>query len=484
MLSWEVLEDRVAVLERKYHSASISVEIDSSVRRARQDVEKKSIFSSRWAWVPSNYYDWPLPKRANYLKAPTIECLCKSLLMENKRCEVAGDRTFPKYVLVILQYTATLDNKLLATALRSQRPVSSRLDATNFVLRVASSEDNERLTGFKHNAVSPFGLLRPEDVTVVLAEATRKHHFIWMGGGHPDLKLGMAVSDLVKGLDVIVADVSQPRDIEVVMKEAETQMPSTSAEKRQTQSEGSCIQTFATDSAFSVAKAEATKGVKGAEWKALLENRRHVPANEQTNPASLSKGFLTPEMQAMMDKRRNAEATKLEAIESSISKGKESGSGMSDEVQAAMTKRRNNNNPVVVPCSPTKVMGTSSSSFSPEVKAAMERPRNAGAFASLESTKKVNANGKVVNAEVAAAMERHRQGGCGMISEGSKDKAAELKCTSFAPEFQAAMLKRRDGASDQLKNLECRKDTSKLKGFGLSPEVQAAMNRRKQKEEG
>ena len=35
--------------------------------------------------------------------------------------------------------------------------------------------------------------------------------FIWMGGGHRDWKLGMAVSEFLQGFDAIVLDVSEPR---------------------------------------------------------------------------------------------------------------------------------------------------------------------------------------------------------------------------------------------------------------------------------
>ena len=35
---------------------------------------------------------------------------------------------------------------------------------------------------------------------------------IWMGGGHPLLKLGVSASDLVERQRAIVADISVPRD--------------------------------------------------------------------------------------------------------------------------------------------------------------------------------------------------------------------------------------------------------------------------------
>lgn len=36
--------------------------------------------------------------------------------------------------------------------------------------------------------------------------------FVWMGGGHPLLKLGVSTSDLVDRLGAVVADISVPRE--------------------------------------------------------------------------------------------------------------------------------------------------------------------------------------------------------------------------------------------------------------------------------
>ena len=48
---------------------------------------------------------------------------------------------------------------------------------------------------------------------MLMASAIRdvKPAFVFMGGGHVDLKLGMAVEEFVQGANAIVADVSDPR---------------------------------------------------------------------------------------------------------------------------------------------------------------------------------------------------------------------------------------------------------------------------------
>lgn len=49
---------------------------------------------------------------------------------------------------------------------------------------------------------------------VILSEAVLalRPSFVWMGAGHPLLKLGVSTEDLVKKLGAIVADISVPRD--------------------------------------------------------------------------------------------------------------------------------------------------------------------------------------------------------------------------------------------------------------------------------
>lgn len=204
------LEARVVTLEKARFCCPDSVDVDDSMRRARREVEERQLTSAAWKWVPPAYYDWPLSQRAKTLGAPSTEYLCKSLLMENKNSD-GKDPTHPKFVLVVVQYAATLDVKKLASAIRSLRKnVKERLDYNQFDFRVASPEDNDRLTGFQFNSVTPFGLLTP-DLPIVLSEAVARLNFFWMGGGHVHLKLGMAVSDFVKAKKAMVAEISQPR---------------------------------------------------------------------------------------------------------------------------------------------------------------------------------------------------------------------------------------------------------------------------------
>jgi prolyl-tRNA editing enzyme YbaK/EbsC (Cys-tRNA(Pro) deacylase) len=114
--------------------------------------------------------------------------------------------------LAVIQYDSTLDIRKLTNAIRSLKPVKERLDYSRFDFRVADTVDNDRLTGYSYNSVTPFGLL--EKVPILLSDAVVPHKFFWMGGGHVHLKLGMAVADFVQTTDAIVADISRPRNVE------------------------------------------------------------------------------------------------------------------------------------------------------------------------------------------------------------------------------------------------------------------------------
>jgi len=198
------------------------------MRRARKDVEsiKPAFISTVWKWVPDGYYNMCLHDRANVLGSHSIQQLCKSMLMENTRVVVEEsnnnnnnntiniDRTNAKFYLVVVQYNATTNTKKLESQIRGLRPITqqnNRLHPSQFDFRVAKEVDNDRITGYTHNSVTPFGML--EEVPIVLAKAILdvKPSFIWMGGGHVDLKLGMSVDDFCKGTNASVLDVSDPR---------------------------------------------------------------------------------------------------------------------------------------------------------------------------------------------------------------------------------------------------------------------------------
>ena len=157
-MSAATLEDRVVALERVHYKCPKEIAaVDESMRRARTEVEALGLYSSRWVWVPEPYYTWPLEQRAKKLKAPSTAHLCKSLLLENKKVtnETHDFWLHPRFVMVVLQYDAELSTDLLTKSIRKQRSVTERLDPTHFDWRVADPEDNDRITGYQFNSVTP-----------------------------------------------------------------------------------------------------------------------------------------------------------------------------------------------------------------------------------------------------------------------------------------------------------------------------------------
>ncbi len=89
------------------------------------------------------------------------------------------------------------------------RPVTNRLDESQFDFRVADPSDNDRITGYSFNSVTPFGL--KAQVPIVLSSTIVPYSYFWMGGGHVHLKLGMSVSDFLQLPNVHVMECSVPR---------------------------------------------------------------------------------------------------------------------------------------------------------------------------------------------------------------------------------------------------------------------------------
>jgi hypothetical protein len=139
------VQKRITALEYKvYNPPDTCIEIDEQLRRARYAVECiNRCFSAQWKWVPSDYYSLSLPKRASILNACKVQQLCKSILMENKKFvvdAVAGteSRTYSRFYLVLVQYTAAISTKKLELAIRKLRKVAEgRLPVNFFEFSVA-----------------------------------------------------------------------------------------------------------------------------------------------------------------------------------------------------------------------------------------------------------------------------------------------------------------------------------------------------------
>jgi len=170
-------------------------------RRALGDLRRSCPLSWRRRWVAADYYEWDMATRAATLGV-AVEQMCKTMLLENKQWRGDGDR----FYLVVVQYAATF-NAMTLRRLLAERSGTSR---NSFNFRVADADACLALTGFEHGAVTPFGCVAT-DVPVVLSKACLNLGVLWMGGGHPQLKLACAVPDFLHRFSPLVLDVSDPR---------------------------------------------------------------------------------------------------------------------------------------------------------------------------------------------------------------------------------------------------------------------------------
>ncbi|KAI9141526.1 hypothetical protein BKA69DRAFT_1124838 [Paraphysoderma sedebokerense] len=184
--------------------------------------------SARFFHVESDYYDWPLQKRAFRLRAPSQAHLCKSIIFENTRCTndnsdgipyynyqhmfsptlnlnaINVDPSNSKYYCVITQYVAKLNTEKLLKFVR--RLKNNEISKKNYNFRVTAAETSLRITGYDNNAVSPFGMLT--DIPIIITEsiAKLKPGIFFLGAGHVDWKVGLPVKEFIQVTGCYIAD--------------------------------------------------------------------------------------------------------------------------------------------------------------------------------------------------------------------------------------------------------------------------------------
>ena len=132
-----------------------------------------------------------------------MDSLCKSLVLVNSAmpadAPVTADPSTSRFVVVLLQYVSRLDTDQLAKSLRAHAPASH---SGGFRLAVADEDASCAMTGYGHNAVTPFG--SDTRLPVVVSEAiagmagSRPGAAVWLGGGHVDVKLRLPVDQLLR----------------------------------------------------------------------------------------------------------------------------------------------------------------------------------------------------------------------------------------------------------------------------------------------
>ena len=66
-------------------------------------------------------------------------------------------------------------------------------------LRLLKPQENEEMTGYKHNAVEPF--MMTTRLPCIISKAISENRFFWLGGGHVDLKIRVSVEEFKEKWD-------------------------------------------------------------------------------------------------------------------------------------------------------------------------------------------------------------------------------------------------------------------------------------------
>jgi prolyl-tRNA editing enzyme YbaK/EbsC (Cys-tRNA(Pro) deacylase) len=102
-----------------------------------------------------------------------------------------------------VQYTARLSQQKLEKYLHAMNnaPLNDarKIGKSKFHMRLAKPEDAARLTGYAHGAVAPFATATAIPTLVSHAIAALPGGVVFLGGGEPDLKMGVRADDLMKG---------------------------------------------------------------------------------------------------------------------------------------------------------------------------------------------------------------------------------------------------------------------------------------------
>ena len=182
----------------------------ATARRLNDLIVARGASPSKFVRVPAQYYDEDLPFRAACVGAPSVHHMCKTICMENTRCtrDDCEDPVNSRWYLVLVQYTARLSQQKLEKFLHQRNNEGGRkVGKKAFHMRLAKEEDSERLTGYEHGAVTPFGTA--ERIPVLVSremETLAPGGEFWLGGGEVDLKMRVSYDELVSKFDAVAVD--------------------------------------------------------------------------------------------------------------------------------------------------------------------------------------------------------------------------------------------------------------------------------------
>ena len=108
---------------------------------------------------------------------------------------------------------AKFDAELFRDVIHSLRPPAQRLPRKRFHFQLAEQSASDSLTGYSHNAVTPFGM--NSNIPVVICTNCLKvtPPLIFLGGGEIDVKLGITLDDFMNAAKPIVGHISHMRAV-------------------------------------------------------------------------------------------------------------------------------------------------------------------------------------------------------------------------------------------------------------------------------
>lgn len=209
------MEERVAVLCKRISDLDIKLEqleYGKAVERVKGDLRRSYCFSFQLVTVDDAYYQWSLEQRAKVLGVSEAQ-LCKTLLFVNTAADHDSllDMTNSKFYAVVVQYKSKFNAEKMRDFIHSLRPVSERLSKRKFHFQLAGESDSNKLTGYLHNAVTPFGMR--SEIPVVICSSCCELSYIYLGGGEVNVKLGISTADFKRITKAFIGNVSDSREL-------------------------------------------------------------------------------------------------------------------------------------------------------------------------------------------------------------------------------------------------------------------------------
>ncbi|KAJ5067362.1 ybak/aminoacyl-tRNA synthetase-associated domain-containing protein [Anaeramoeba ignava] len=218
----EFAEQRIKEIEEKLkikHEIEVTKEDEKILEKIPEKVlkaikEKK--MKAKPKYVPSDYYEKTLEKRSKILNAPSINHLCKSIILENIHYEKnleennllnqkkEDELLNAKYFLVLVQYSKRLNFAKIANFFRSLLKDEKR----KFEFKLAPENISFDLSGFEHNAITPIGM--NVDLPIIISDSicALSPQFFWMGGGQVDLKLCCSTLEFMNIFHPLIASIT------------------------------------------------------------------------------------------------------------------------------------------------------------------------------------------------------------------------------------------------------------------------------------